>query len=366
MYQRKDGMWADTVKLPGMKRPKFFYGQTKAEVKKKMAAYSTAYEKGQTISTALDSWLAVKEKTVAYKTYEGYKAPIERIKAALGDEHCKELQPAQIQAFINSIAAQGYKRTAVQRPLDILRMLFDWLITSENTGVTFNPCTAVKLPGGLKQERRNIAARDDVEKIKAGLALDFGLFAYLLLYTGLRKGEALALTYNDFDFNAMEIRVNKAVSWQPNKPVIKEPKTAAGVRSVPILTPLANALPKKWTGYLFSSDGGKTPLTQQEYRLRWDGYCKAAGLCDIRVEEHKSKGENNRTYKKTIYTPRIVPHQLRHEFATLCLDAGLDAADTQEIMGHASITTTQQTYQHITNSRRKKSTSKLDKFVTEA
>ena len=133
---------------------------------------------------------------------------------------------------------------------------------------------------------------------------------------------------------------------------------------MPILSPLAAALPK-WKGYLFSADGGKTPLTEIQYRHRWEAYCKAAGLCDIQEVVHKSSGKNNRDYIKKIYTPRIVPHQLRHEFATICLDAGLDAADTQEIMGHASISTTQAVYQHITDSRRTRSFDKLEKFVAQ-
>lgn len=360
MYQRKDGLWADSVKLPGMKRPKSFYGATKAEVKKKMAAFTAAHEKGLTVDAALDLWAEHKRSKVSPKTYEGYQAPIARIKAALAGVHCKDVTPAQIQALVNSLAAQGYKRTAVQRPLDILRMLYDWLIT-EHGGISYNPCTAVRLPSGLKQERRDLISRDDAQRVKDAVHLPFGLFAFLLMHTGLRKGEALALT--DKDFCDGKISVTKSVSWiNNNKPVIKEPKTAAGVRSVPILSPLAAVLPV-WHGYLFSADGGKTPLTHREFRLRWEGYCKAAGLCDVHTIEHKSVGTNNRDYIREEYAPRIVPHQLRHEFATICLDAGLDAADTQEIMGHASIATTQATYQHITESRRDKTFTKLETFV---
>ena len=360
MYQRKDGLWADSVKLPGMKRPKSFYGATKAEVKKKMAAFTAAYEKGLTVDQALDQWLDSKAKKVSPKTYEGYQAPVARIRAALGDVHCKDVTPGMVQALVNSIASQGFKRTAVQRPLDILRMMFDWLITDTGS-ISLNPCTAVKLPGGLKQERRDLISRDDAQRVKDGLSLPFGLFAFLLMHTGLRKGEALALT--DKDFSDGVISVTKSVSWINNRPTIKEPKTAAGIRAVPILSPLAAVLPK-WNGYLFSADGGKTPLTETEYRHRWEAYCKAAGLCDIQEVRHKSTGANNREYVRQVYTPRIVPHQLRHEFATICLDAGLEAADTQEIMGHANIATTQITYQHITASRREKSYDKLEQFLS--
>ena len=197
MHQRKDGRWEEKVKSPGSKKFKSFYGATKAEVKRKMVAYTEALERGMTIDEALDKWLAYKEKKVSAKTYEGYQAPIKRIKDALGDVLCRDTTPGQVQAFVDSVAAQGFKRTAVQRPLDILRMLFNWLII-EGGGISNNPCTAVKLPSGLKQERRDLALREDVETIKNSAGLPFGLFAYLLVYSGLRKGEALALTDKDF------------------------------------------------------------------------------------------------------------------------------------------------------------------------
>ena len=357
MHQRKDGRWEDTVTIHGKR--KHFYGVTKAEVKRKIAAYTEDVERGPLLTDALDQWLEYKEDKVSPKTYEGYKAPVSRIKAMLGELRCREISPAQVQAFVNAVAAQGFKRTSVQRPLDILRMLFDWLITT-GSGVTSNPCTAVRLPSGLKQDRRDLISREDVERVRAGVSLPFGLFAFLLMHTGLRKGEALALT--DRDFTEDSISVSKSLSWINNRPTVKQPKTAAGVRSVPILSPLRAVLPK-WKGYLFSADGGKTPLTETEFRIRWEGYCKAAGVCDVTVIEHKSTGANKREYIRYEYKPRIVPHQLRHEFATLCLDAGLDAADTQEIMGHASISTTQATYQHITDSRRVKSTNKLEQYL---
>lgn len=358
MYQRKsDGKWCETTYVGGKR--KVIYGKTKAELKKKLLALNAASTDGPLLTDAVDEWLKYKEKLVAYKTYEGYQAPVARIKNTFEGQLAKDVTPSQVQAMVNQLALV-YKRTTVQRPLDILNMVYNYLITQPGSVITFNPTTAVKIPSGLKQEHRDLAAADDIERIKAGVDLPFGLFAYFLLYTGMRKGEALALT--DKDFVDGYIQVGKSVSWQTNQPVIKEPKTENGVRSVILLSPLEEHLPK-WKGYLFSADGGKTPLTQIEFRRRWQGYCKAAGLCDVTYEEHTNPN-NKHTYTKTIYTPRVVPHQLRHEFATMCFDAGLDEIDTKEIMGHADISTTHAVYQHIKESRRQKSTAKLQEFVS--
>lgn len=357
MYQRKsDGLYCEKIK------GKVITAKTKKALKEKLSAYMTKTEKGYTVREALELWLASKENDVSYKTLEGYKAPIDKINDAFGDCYASEVTPAQIQALINGLEKRGYKVSTVKRPLHVLTMLYDWLITQPGSVVTSNPCSAVKPSKKLSQAHRELAEASDVDIIRNSVSLEFGLFAYLLLYTGLRKGEALALTYNDFDFEHSKILVNKSVSWQTNKPVIKEPKTESGKREVILLSQLSEKLPKTWKGYLFSADGGKTPLTQIQFRHRWDAYCKAAGLCDVTYEKH-TNSNNKHTYTKAIYKSRIVPHQLRHEFATICLDAGLDEIDTQEIMGHASINTTHAIYQHIKESRREKTTSKLQNYL---
>ena len=362
MYKRKDGLWAEAVYIEGAKRPKYFYGKTQAEVKKKLAAYHGQQERTATVAACLEEWYASREKLVSYKTLEGYRAPIKRIVEAFGDERLEDITPSQIQAFINGIARQGYKRTTVQRPLDILRMCFDYFITKPGSKLRDNPCASVRMPDGLSQDSRELITPEQRAKVIAGLDCDFGLFAFFVMFSGLRDGEALAIRREDID--GERIRVSKSVSWQPNQPVIKEPKTENGVREVPLLAPLAAALPKKWSGYLFSTDGGKTPLTQIEFRRRWNKYCQQAGLATARVEERVNEGKNGRrVYRKTVWTNDICPYQLRHEFATLCFDAEIDPKDAAEIMGHSDEQLTRKIYTHIRESRREDKFAKLKAFV---
>jgi integrase len=360
MYQRKsDGLWAEAVTLKNGKK-KVLYGKTKNELRKKLVAFTGNVENGVTISEALEVWQEFKADSVSYKTLEGYAAPVKRINCYLGDCYIKDITPAQIQAMVRDIAAKGYKRSTVQRPLDILRMMFDYFITLPGAQVSTNPCAAVRLPSGLKQGRRDLISREDAQRIRESLYKDFGLFAYFLMYSGLRKGEALALRWEDIHDGF--IHVSKSLSWQPNQPVIKQPKTEAGIRTVPLLAALADVLPKSKKGYVFSPDGGKSPLTQIQFRHRWEAYCKAAGLSDIITTEHTNPN-NRHTYVSNTYVPRISPHQLRHEFVTLCFDAGLDEQDTQVIVGHASASTTREVYNHIKESRKILSADKLDSYL---
>lgn len=363
MFQRKsDGMWVERVPVPWKKTPVTLYAKTKSSLKLKLRDFNAQLENGLTVDDALDLWLPKKEKEVEFKTYEGYQAPVKRIRETFGGDRIGDVTPSQVQAFVNSLAAKGYKRTTVQRPLDVLRMLYDFLITMEGSGVRYNPCNGVRLPKGLQQESRDLAPREAVDIVKANVSHSFGLYPFFIMYTGLRDGEALAIT--DRDIHDGKIFVSRSVSWQTNKPVLKDPKTENGIREVVLLSPLAAVLPK-FKGFLFSADGGKSPLTNTEFRRRWNGYCRDVGLAVAEVQEHRSSGKNNRVYKKTVWKNTIVPYQLRHEFATLCFDAGLDPKDAAYLMGHSSEQLTRKWYTHIQDQRKEKTAQRLEQYIKE-
>lgn len=364
MIKRPNGLLEERFNDPITGKRVSVYGHSKAELNRKISEYNDRIKKGPVIDEAINEWLESREDKVQYKTLEGYQAPVKRIREVFGDSYANDVTPDQIQSFVNALAKRGYKRTTVQRPLDVLRMLYDYLITKPGSAVRSNPTAGVRLPRNLQQESRDLAPRDAIEIVKQNVNHPFGLYAFFTMYSGLRDQELLALTDKDIDRKEKLIYVSKALSWQPNKPVIKDTKTENGVRQVVLLSPLEAVLPK-FKGYLFSADGGENPLTQSEFRRRWNGYCRDVGLATYTEEEHKSTGKNNRTYKKKVWKNTIVPYQLRHEFATFCFDANLDPKDTADLMGHASEETTRKWYTHIQEQRRKKSNFALEKYITE-
>lgn len=214
MFQRADGYWCEQI---GKKR---IYAKTRKELKEKVAAYEKKASSPLAVSELLDEWLVYKEPSVAYKTYEGYQAPVKRLKDSFGELSLSEVNPVMVQFFVNDLAKRGYKRTTVQRPLDILRMAYDYAITTGKANM--NPTAGVRLPSGLQQEHRELAPREAIQIILDNVNTPFGLFPYIMMWTGLRRGEVLAIT--DKDINSGVISVTKSLSWQPNRPVIKAPK----------------------------------------------------------------------------------------------------------------------------------------------
>ena len=154
---------------------------------------------------------------------------------------------------------------------------------------------------------------------------------------GLRRGEALALEYSDIDRAAGVIHITKSVEFIGNTPQIKAPKTAAGYRDTVLLDILADAIPLEESGLLFPGTDGKL-MTKTQYRKRWARYCAAIGQ-------------------------DLTAHQLRHGFATILFEAGVQDKDAQELLGHSSIVVTKDIYTHIRQARRAGVNSVLNAYI---
>ena len=356
MLKRSDGRWQDQITLPGMSKPKYFYGKTQKEVKQKMAAWKQEQTRGKSFEAAADAWDVWHTDQVSYNGAEAYRAALKRTKEHFSGRMVQDIGPDEIDAYIRYLAGRGYARRTVQLHLDMINMIYDYAIV--NRWAESNPCNAVKLPSGLPKGRRDIPTDEELEKVRAGLEYDFGLFPFMLLYTGLRRGELLALRWEDIDREKKLIRVERAVYFAGNTPQIKEPKTEAGKRSVVLLDALRDALPEHGEGYIF---GGEKPLTKIQVRKRWLNWCRDAGLATGTTT--RKDGKNGRVYESTTWEADITPHQLRHAFATILFDAGIDVKDAQEILGHSSIQVTRDIYTHIRQQRRENTAERLNAFL---
>jgi integrase len=257
------------------------------------------------------------------------------LKAYYDGDCADEVTAQSVQAFLADLGKKGFSRRSVQLHRDVLNMIFNNAIVEGK--LTFNPCTAVQMPRNLPTSKRELPEDAAIEAVKRGAGQPFGLFALVCLYGGLRRGEALALRFEDIDRDKRTIRVNKAVEYIGNNPRVKGTKTAAGDRVVPLLAPLTAALPDQKSGLVFPrEDGG--PLTKTQYRKRWLRYCEAIG--------HE-----------------ITAHQLRHGYATILYEAGIADKDAQELLGHSSIAVTRDVYTHIRSSRRTETAARLNAFV---
>ena len=362
MYKRKDGLWADSIATADGNRHKYFYGKTKSEVKRKIAEYVAACERSLTFEAAADAWDNSHSLVVAYNTNSSYRAPLSRSKEYFKGVPLASITPDQAQAFINYIAAQGFARRTVQLHKDMMKQIFDHAMTQPGSSIKFNVFTPVKIPKGLSKTRRMPPTDEQIAVVVGAGNVDepeeMALFAYFLLFTGLRRGELLGLKWSDIDRNSKRISVRRSVYYEVNSPKIKETKTDAGNRVVDIVDALANALPPDGVGYVF---GGEQPWTKSAFQKRWVKFCRAIGCVTVVEKRHKAK---NNQYISHEFKPTITPHQFRHAFASILDDAGIDEVAAKATLGHASIVTTKDVYTHLRSLKRNSIAPVLNEYIS--
>jgi len=305
-----------------------------------------------TFRAVAESWEEQHREEIEVRTWKNYKPHLEQILDEYGDLPFSRVEAADVAADLARAKARGLGASVVNARRSIWRMIYDYAVILG--AAKYNPVTSVKLPKGLKRGKRSAPTEYQIRLILRSLDAPFGLFPFLLLCTGLRKSEALALNWTDVDLKENVLHITKSLDYtNGGHPKYKTPKTAAGTRDVPIIGILHDALEAARKGadstLLFpappSSRGGKGGglMPDRAYDGAWARYCDAVGLV---TEDGK---------------PSITAHQLRHGTATLFFELGVDELSAQRILGHSRIEITREIYTDLRAQQQSKSVSRFDR-----
>lgn len=348
MVKRKDGRYQEAITIDGKR--KYIYGSTKAEVKRKLNKYLASLEEAASFKSVAESWEKYHREEIGEKTWKNYAPHYKDIVEEHGSKPIDEITALDIVTDLKRCAAQRYSATIISTRRSIYSMILDHALI--NGHIKFNPAIGVSLPKTVARKRRESPSEEMIKVIIENKDKPFSLFPILLACTGMRKAEALALTWGDIKED--RISVNKALDYVVHsRPVLKPPKTAAGIREVPIIDVLKPLLIRprgaRDGDLVFPSapnpqEGrkGGTYMTEREYEVKWRKYCASVGFVD---EDGK---------------PTLTAHQLRHGLATMGYEAGVDELTMQKILGHASPTTTRQIYTHLRERKMDNSISALN------
>lgn len=350
---RKDGRYQASYTDPNGTR-KYVYDRDPEQLYHKLQLLTQPPEEAlpPTFREIANAWEREHREEITQRTWTNYDPHYQNILARHGDRQMQEVTAQEIINHLTAAKAQGYSATVVNTIRSLYRMIFDYAVA--NDYAQYNPVTSVRLPKGLKRGKRTAPTDNQIKTIFANTDKPFGLFPVFLICTGMRKSEALALTWDDVDLNLKQINVTKSLDYTVGaNPKIKPPKTDAGVRAVPIIDILYDLLVEAKKGskfiYLFpaqdSTRGGKGGgiMTLRGYEGAWIRYCKAAGFLD---EEGK---------------PTITAHNLRHGTATLMFELGVDELTAQRILGHSRIEITREIYTELRAAQNRKSVNKFNR-----
>ena len=208
--------------------------------------------------------------------------------------------------------------------------------------IRMNPAVGCKLPPKKAREMQ-VLTREEIQRflIQAKAEGYFELFL-LELTTGLRRGELLALQWDDLDFKTGTLTVNKQVYEVKGRLQVSIPKTRASIRRlvlppgvVEVLRQYRETVDSRW---MFPSPVKEdTPMTPGAVRRRLQIILERAGCKRIRF------------------------HDLRHTFATLSLESGMDVKTLSAMLGHVSAATTLDIYTHVTGDMQSEAAAKIDR-----
>lgn len=317
LQKRADGRYQRSITDKNGKRV-YFYGASERELNRKILEYQEEQARSRTFSEIADAWWSEAYDQLAHQTVKGYKPALARAIKEFGEDPIDIIQPRDIQSFFKVMALQGLTSKTIANHRIVLNQIFNYAIVEGE--IQYNPCTSVKIPKGSKKTPREAASTSDEDKI---LQSDHEwLFPLFALLTGLRKGEILALQWKDIDFDTNIIHVTKSIEHVGEEPRLKQPKTESGTRIVPLLTVLKERIvlyQGKPEHFIFSDDGGKTPLRNKRYHKLYSDYSKVVGIT-------------------------CTAHQLRHSYATIAVEEDVNPKDLQNALGHADISTTMNIY----------------------
>ena len=204
-----------------------------------------------------------------------------------------------------------------------------------------------KLPP-LSRKEMKVLTKEEIQRFLIQ-AKEEGMYELFLLEltTGMRRGELLALQWNDIDFKTGKLRISRQVYPVGGELVISEPKTKAANRTVIIPPAIMDVLrsykTEVFSEWLFPSRmKPEQPLDPTYVRKRLQMILERAGCKKVRF------------------------HDLRHTFATMSLEHGMDVKTLSTIIGHVSSSTTLDIYTHVTTDMQKSAARNIDQGIAKA
>lgn len=364
-----------TVEVNGVRKQVSVYDKSQRVVVEKMQELRKKRDdnyyienKNITLEEWLKEWMKVYKKPyISPRTYQGYVEKSKTILEHLGNMQLQKIELYHLQKFISDLQNEGKSPKSLRHYYSILKMCFDDAIMCRH--ISLNPTRNLKLPS-MRRKELNIMTKEEqlvfegfMKKYRMGIAY------IVLVNTGLRAGELSGLTWKDVDFEnkALYVRrgMQKITTYDDDFNKVKrerkvtDVKTENSYRVVPMLDKVVRILQEykkkvqaeqeelaelgegfKDDDFIFKTKYNH-PITSEYLRKTCQGICKSNNFRKVGI------------------------HELRHTFATRSIEAGIDLRVLQEILGHASYSTTADIYVHILGQVKLSQMNRLEDYLTD-
>ena len=306
-----------------------------------------------TVAQWLDIWAADYLNNVKPLTQHNYRSQVEKhFKPALGVIKLDALDTHTIQRFYNSLSASGLSPKTVKNIHGILHCALQQAIA--NDYIRHNPADACKLPKVVKPEIKPLEPVEIARLLKEAEKDDYCNLFVVAMFTGMRQGELLGLSWESVDFKTGIITVKQQLQCKDENYFLETPKSGKNRTILPapiVMDALRNQLERQ-------------KAEQQQAGSMWSNpfnlvFTDALGKHLVRrtVVKHFKKISGRAGISDDARF-----HDLRHSFAVSSLYAGDDIKTVQANLGHATAQFTLDVYGHVTQKMRQDSANRMQKF----
>jgi integrase len=352
IYKRTDGRWTAAVDLgwrEGKRARKSLYGTTRKEVADKLAKALRELQQGIVPADeriTVGAWITqhlddLEARNAArHGTLKRYRGILKNyIDPAIGRRRIAQLQPQHIQAYQSELLRKGMSSSTIT----LHRSLLSGAL---NEAVSFgliprNVVRLVKPPKDEGEAKGKALPAEHARALIVASSIDpLAVFYLLLLTAGLRRGEALGLSWADVDLPMNGdagpgiLNIRRQMQWPDGEPTLVPLKSKRSMRTIPIPSRTVQALadrrarqhsalgrPVKPTDLVITTPDGR-PMHRNTIVKQFHATLQAAHL------------------------PHYRPHDLRHTYGSLLMSQGVPLKTISDLMGHASIEVTADIYLH--------------------
>lgn len=343
-------------------------GKTQKEVAQKLKVITASIDSGTYIApskTTLGEWLDIWHATylggVKPRTIAVYESDIKNhIKPALGAVKLESLKTHEIQKFYNSMVTpikdkRALSAKTVKNVHGVLHSALNQAVM--NGYIRFNPAEACTLPRSEKKELKPLDENQIMAFLRAIQGHRFEDLFFVTLFTGLREGEVLGLTWDCVDFDRGIITINKQMQLHQEKGMaayqLVSPKNGK-IRTVA-------AAPK-----VMEHLRHRKAEQAKQHLMAGPAWEDSNLVFTDELGKHLTKQSVYRAYKKVVTAigrPDARFHDLRHSYAVAAIRSGDDIKTVQGNLGHATAAFTLDVYGHVTDKMKEESAARMESFI---
>lgn len=361
IYRRKDGYWVGAVSLGGGTR-KTVYAKVRADVVRKVDAIRANLTQGiqpandrMTVEDVVQQWVNGKRQTVRPGTFEAYSGLLRKhVIPHIGNHKLAKVSPAVLERFYRT-RSESVSAQTIRNLHFVLKQAFDWAVRRD--WIARNPVRLIA-PADLPRVTRKPATVLSPEQAQKLIDVSKGTksetLITLALTTGARVSELLGLTWDRVDLldeskrkpaqqpSPGQVRIDRALQYRDGEPILVEPKTRAGRRTLTLTRTASGPLRQ------LRSQQNKTALRLSKTKA-WKNDLDLVFTTETGrpLTRHAALYQYLRPLLSEAGLPaKLKFHDLRHVAASLLLADGIPVPIVSEMLGHANPSITMSIYSH--------------------